>query len=134
MAGAAHCSLQAKRLLLDPKFEGYKLSLEPLACYQLGLDAGEERARRGLNPLGSAGARIPPPFPSFPRGAPRASVQGAPSRGQPGPQHRESRASRTAGVSEIERFVSAFPGIIAAVGQGRPASSLPGGFVVYRGV
>ncbi|NXW21127.1 NUDC1 protein, partial [Circaetus pectoralis] len=43
MAGAAHCSLQAKRLLLDPKFEGYKLSLEPLACYQLGLDAGEER-------------------------------------------------------------------------------------------
>ncbi|KAM6125965.1 LOW QUALITY PROTEIN: nudC domain-containing protein 1 [Pterocles gutturalis] len=39
MAGAAHCSLQAKRLLLDPKFEGYKLSLEPLACYQLGLDA-----------------------------------------------------------------------------------------------
>ncbi|KAJ7425505.1 NudC domain-containing protein 1 [Willisornis vidua] len=42
MAGAAHCSLQAKRLLLDPKFEGYKLSLEPLACYQLGLDAAEE--------------------------------------------------------------------------------------------
>ncbi|NXF52841.1 NUDC1 protein, partial [Oceanites oceanicus] len=39
MAGAAHCSLRAKRLLLDPKFEGYKLSLEPLACYQLGLDA-----------------------------------------------------------------------------------------------
>ncbi|NXK22502.1 NUDC1 protein, partial [Arenaria interpres] len=39
MAGAAHCSLQVKRLLLDPKFEGYKLSLEPLACYQLGLDA-----------------------------------------------------------------------------------------------
>ncbi|XP_068789234.1 nudC domain-containing protein 1 isoform X1 [Struthio camelus] len=39
MEGAAHCSLKAKRLLLDPKFEGYKLSLEPLACYQLGLDA-----------------------------------------------------------------------------------------------
>ncbi|KAF1487108.1 NudC domain-containing protein 1, partial [Megadyptes antipodes antipodes] len=39
MAGAAHCSLRTKRLLLDPKFEGYKLSLEPLACYQLGLDA-----------------------------------------------------------------------------------------------
>uniref|UniRef100_A0A8C2SZI5 NudC domain-containing protein 1 n=1 Tax=Coturnix japonica TaxID=93934 RepID=A0A8C2SZI5_COTJA len=39
MEGAAHCSLEAKRLLLDPKFEGYKLSLEPLACYQLQLDA-----------------------------------------------------------------------------------------------
>ncbi|XP_025920009.1 nudC domain-containing protein 1 isoform X4 [Apteryx rowi] len=39
MEAAAHCSLKAKRLLLDPKFEGYKLSLEPLACYQLGLDA-----------------------------------------------------------------------------------------------
>ncbi|OXB80737.1 UNVERIFIED_CONTAM: hypothetical protein H355_013530 [Colinus virginianus] len=39
MEGAAHCSLEAKRPLLDPKFEGYKLSLEPLACYQLGLDA-----------------------------------------------------------------------------------------------
>lgn len=64
MAGAAHCSLQAKRLLLDPKFEGYKLSLEPLACYQLGLDAGEERARRGVgpsgHPLGSAGGTDPP--------------------------------------------------------------------------
>ncbi|KAF4798115.1 NudC domain-containing protein 1 [Turdus rufiventris] len=46
MAGAAHCSLQAKRLLLDPKFEGYKLSLEPLACYQLGLDAAEEGSDR----------------------------------------------------------------------------------------
>ncbi|NXC20863.1 NUDC1 protein, partial [Corythaeola cristata] len=45
MAGAAHCSLQAKRLLLDPKFEGYKLSLEPLACYQLGLDAAEVKLR-----------------------------------------------------------------------------------------
>ncbi|NXA45399.1 NUDC1 protein, partial [Nothocercus julius] len=38
-AGAAHCSLRAKRLLLDARFEGYKLSLEPLACYQLALDA-----------------------------------------------------------------------------------------------
>ncbi|NXA39289.1 NUDC1 protein, partial [Eudromia elegans] len=38
-AGAAHCSLKAKRLLLDARFEGYKLSLEPLACYQLALDA-----------------------------------------------------------------------------------------------
>lgn len=84
MAGAAHCSLQAKRLLLDPKFEGYKLSLEPLACYQLGLDAGEERgwvrrrARRGGvlppglpfalrpgRPLGQRGrAPAPPAFPA----------------------------------------------------------------------
>ncbi|XP_012970773.1 nudC domain-containing protein 1 isoform X1 [Mesocricetus auratus] len=36
---AAHCSLRVKRPLLDPRFEGYKLSLEPLPCYQLGLDA-----------------------------------------------------------------------------------------------
>lgn len=84
MAGAAHCSLRAKRLLLDPKFEGYKLSPEPPACYQLGLDAGEERgwvrrrARRGGvrspglpfalrpgRPLGQRG-RVPDPsaFPS----------------------------------------------------------------------
>lgn len=41
----ANCSLRVKRLLLDPKFEGYKLSLEPLACYQLGLDSGEGRGR-----------------------------------------------------------------------------------------
>ncbi|XP_067393496.1 nudC domain-containing protein 1 isoform X1 [Emydura macquarii macquarii] len=39
MEAAANCSLRVKRLLLDPKFEGYKLSLEPLACYQLGLDS-----------------------------------------------------------------------------------------------
>ncbi|XP_071659955.1 nudC domain-containing protein 1 isoform X2 [Patagioenas fasciata] len=45
MAGVAHCSLQAKRLLLDPKFEGYKLSLEPLACYQLELDAAVAEAK-----------------------------------------------------------------------------------------
>ncbi|NWX92406.1 NUDC1 protein, partial [Nothoprocta pentlandii] len=38
-AGAAQCSLRTKRLLLDARFEGYKLSLEPLACYQLALDA-----------------------------------------------------------------------------------------------
>uniref|UniRef100_A0A8D0E7C2 NudC domain-containing protein 1 n=1 Tax=Salvator merianae TaxID=96440 RepID=A0A8D0E7C2_SALMN len=36
---AANCSLHVKRLLLDPKFEGYKLSLGPLACYQVGLDS-----------------------------------------------------------------------------------------------
>ncbi|CAI5779105.1 Hypothetical predicted protein [Podarcis lilfordi] len=39
MEAAANCSLRVKRLLLDPKFEGYKLSLEPLACYQVGLDS-----------------------------------------------------------------------------------------------
>lgn len=37
---AANCSLRVKRPLLDPRFEGYKLSLEPLPCYQLELDAG----------------------------------------------------------------------------------------------
>lgn len=142
MAGAAHCSLQAKRLLLDPKFEGYKLSLEPLACYQLGLDAGEERARRGAgpagHPLGSAGGTDPPAFPFVPSrcsaAGQRPSVQGAPSWGQPGPQQRESRASRTAGVSETERFVSAFSIMIGKAGQGRPSSSPPGGFVVDRGL
>ncbi|XP_032078955.1 nudC domain-containing protein 1 [Thamnophis elegans] len=39
MEAAANCSLRVKRLLLDPRFEGYKLSLEPLACYQVGLDS-----------------------------------------------------------------------------------------------
>ncbi|KAJ6663099.1 hypothetical protein lerEdw1_010692 [Lerista edwardsae] len=38
-AVATNCSLRVKRLLLDAKFEGYKLSLEPLACYQVGLDS-----------------------------------------------------------------------------------------------
>ncbi|XP_065751493.1 nudC domain-containing protein 1 [Phocoena phocoena] len=39
MEVAANCSLRVKRPLLDPRFEGYKLSLEPLPCYQLELDA-----------------------------------------------------------------------------------------------
>ncbi|XP_042320563.1 nudC domain-containing protein 1 isoform X2 [Sceloporus undulatus] len=39
METAANCSLRVHRPLLDPKFEGYKLSLEPLACYQVALDA-----------------------------------------------------------------------------------------------
>lgn len=43
MEVAANCSLRVKRPLLDPRFEGYKLSLEPLPCYQLELDAGGER-------------------------------------------------------------------------------------------
>lgn len=40
MEVAANCSLRVKRPLLDPRFEGYKLSLEPLPSYQLELDAG----------------------------------------------------------------------------------------------
>nr|XP_034491365.1 nudC domain-containing protein 1-like [Marmota flaviventris] len=39
MEVVANCSLRVKRPLLDPRFEGYKLSLEPLPCYQLELDA-----------------------------------------------------------------------------------------------
>ncbi|XP_057591812.1 nudC domain-containing protein 1 isoform X2 [Hippopotamus amphibius kiboko] len=39
MEVAANFSLRVKRPLLDPRFEGYKLSLEPLPCYQLELDA-----------------------------------------------------------------------------------------------
>ncbi|XP_020639129.3 nudC domain-containing protein 1 isoform X1 [Pogona vitticeps] len=39
MEAAANCSLRVKRLLLDPKFEGYKLSLEPLASYQVQLES-----------------------------------------------------------------------------------------------
>lgn len=108
MAGAAHCSLQAKRLLLDPKFEGYKLSLEPLACYQLELDAGEQRGgcgcRASLRPVArparwSAG-RAP---------ALGASVPG----GGAGPARRAGglRAcslSGTMGIGETQRFVSTF--------------------------
>ncbi|XP_053323013.1 nudC domain-containing protein 1 [Spea bombifrons] len=36
---AANCSLRVNRLLLDPKFESYKLSLDPLPCYTVELDA-----------------------------------------------------------------------------------------------
>lgn len=92
MAGAAHCSLQAKRLLLDPKFEGYKLSLEPLACYQLGLDAGEEwgwvRRRGGswggggVSPLGLRFALRPGRPPGQWGRAPAPSSRRAP---RPGP-------------------------------------------------
>lgn len=80
MAGAAHCSLQAKRLLLDPKFEGYKLSLEPLACYQLGLDAGEEwgwvRRRGGSWGGGGRGEPAGPPLRPAARPAPWAAGEG----------------------------------------------------------
>lgn len=43
MEVAANCSLRVKRPLLDPRFESYKLSLEPLPSYQLELDAGGKR-------------------------------------------------------------------------------------------
>lgn len=36
---AANCSLRVNRELLDPKFESYKLSLDPLPCYGVDLDA-----------------------------------------------------------------------------------------------
>ncbi|CAH2285748.1 nudC domain-containing 1 [Pelobates cultripes] len=36
---AANCSLKVNRQLLDPKFESYKLSLDPLPCYNVELDA-----------------------------------------------------------------------------------------------
>ncbi|KAM4688909.1 nudC domain-containing protein 1 [Discoglossus pictus] len=36
---AANRSLKVNRLLLDPKFESYKLSLDPLPCYSVELDA-----------------------------------------------------------------------------------------------
>ncbi|KAM9307512.1 nudC domain-containing protein 1 [Gastrophryne carolinensis] len=36
---AANYSLRVNRLLLDPKFESYKLSLDPLPCYGVELDA-----------------------------------------------------------------------------------------------
>ncbi|XP_075681935.1 nudC domain-containing protein 1 [Rhinoderma darwinii] len=35
---ASNCSLRVNRLLLDPKFESYKLSLDPLPCYGVELD------------------------------------------------------------------------------------------------
>uniref|UniRef100_A0A7I2V4C4 NudC domain containing 1 n=1 Tax=Homo sapiens TaxID=9606 RepID=A0A7I2V4C4_HUMAN len=51
MEVAANCSLRVKRPLLDPRFEGYKLSLEPLPCYQLELDAGHclRKTTRGVS-------------------------------------------------------------------------------------
>ncbi|XP_007932959.1 nudC domain-containing protein 1 [Orycteropus afer afer] len=47
MEVAANCSLRVKRPLLDPRFEGYKLSLEPLPCYQLELDAAVAEVKLG---------------------------------------------------------------------------------------
>lgn len=66
MEVAANCSLRVKRPLLDPRFEGYKLSLEPLPCYQLELDAGGKRRRPpALSPLSAAGSRTLSSFSSF---------------------------------------------------------------------
>lgn len=70
---AANCSLRVKRPLLDPRFEGYKLSLEPLPCYQLELDAGGKRRRPfalGSFPLSAA---LGPTLPSFSSVLTRAS-------------------------------------------------------------
>ncbi|XP_038600737.1 nudC domain-containing protein 1 isoform X1 [Tachyglossus aculeatus] len=39
MEVAANCSLRVQRPLLNPAFEGYKLALDPLPCYQLDLDS-----------------------------------------------------------------------------------------------
>ncbi|XP_036732149.2 nudC domain-containing protein 1 isoform X3 [Manis pentadactyla] len=47
MEVAANCSLRVKRPLLDPRFEGYKLSLEPLPSYQLELDAAVAEVKLG---------------------------------------------------------------------------------------
>lgn len=62
MEVAANCSLRVKRPLLDPRFEGYKLSLEPLPCYQLELDAGGKRRRPpGTLVLPPVGCQRPDP-------------------------------------------------------------------------
>lgn len=100
---AAHCSLQAKRLLLDPKFEGYKLSLEPLACYQLELDAGEEWG--GAARCGGAGEPTGLPFALWPGGSscgaplsdPGALVAGVPRAGD-SPARCAGRPARLSGV------------------------------------
>lgn len=75
MAAATSCSLRAKRLLLEPRFEGYKLSLEPLACYRLGLADGERRRCRR-----AATALLWPARPSPPRSDRAAAWRRDPSR------------------------------------------------------
>lgn len=65
MEVAANCSLRVKRPLLDPRFEGYKLSLEPLPSYQLELDAGGKwRCPLALCPFPLSDA-IGPTLPEF---------------------------------------------------------------------
>lgn len=39
-----NCSLNVNRELLDPSFESYRLSLDPIPTYNVELDAGEKRA------------------------------------------------------------------------------------------
>lgn len=58
MEVAANCSLRVKRPLLDPRFEGYKLSLEPLPCYQLELDAGGKRLCSAHSPFTFLGPEL----------------------------------------------------------------------------
>lgn len=41
---ASNYSLKVNRELLDPRFESYRLSLEPTPCYTVQLDAGESSA------------------------------------------------------------------------------------------
>lgn len=71
MEVAANCSLRVKRPLLDPRFEGYKLSLEPLPCYQLELDAGGKRRRPlaffAWSPSDAEGQTLPASSSSPPR-------------------------------------------------------------------
>lgn len=112
MEVAANCSLRVKRPLLDPRFEGYKLSLEPLPCYQLELDAGGKR-RRPLalfsSSLSDAKGQTLPAFSSFPTrgllygpsgwGGHRVAVSG------------EGRPSRTfVGATFSRLFCSGTPG------------------------
>lgn len=40
---SSNYSLQVNRELLDPKFESYRLSLDPLPTYTIELDAGERK-------------------------------------------------------------------------------------------
>lgn len=41
---ASNYSLKVNRELLDPKFESYRLSLDPIPSYDVELDAGETLA------------------------------------------------------------------------------------------
>ncbi|KAJ7408926.1 NudC domain-containing protein 1 [Pitangus sulphuratus] len=109
MAGAAHCSLQAKRLLLDPKFEGYKLSLEPLACYQLGLDAG----------FGSRGATTGGFCEKLLEASPTSSTANASSRMDPLLAKDEpiSHGGGTSGIMYLRRVEYVLPVIVVAVAE-----------------
>lgn len=43
---SAVAELRPNRSLLDPKFDGYKLSLEQLPVYEIRLDNGEKNKSR----------------------------------------------------------------------------------------